>query len=114
MSVLLNEVAPVLVAVLVLVCSQAKVIKLLYLSIHVLKDFTFLFIQGVPVALSGRDIIGIAKTGSGKTAAFVWPLLVHIMDQVKLLHSSGPSLCSSKSEKTGVVVKYIVVAHPQC
>lgn len=35
--------------------------------------------QAVPVALSGRDIIGIAKTGSGKTAAFVWPALVHIM-----------------------------------
>ena len=39
--------------------------------------------QGVPIALSGRDIIGIAKTGSGKTAAFLWPLLVHIMDQVR-------------------------------
>ena len=38
--------------------------------------------QGVPIALAGRDIIGIAKTGSGKTAAFIWPLLVHIMDQV--------------------------------
>jgi superfamily II DNA/RNA helicase len=32
--------------------------------------------------LSGRDIIGIAKTGSGKTAAYLWPLLVHIMLQV--------------------------------
>ena len=32
--------------------------------------------------VSGRDIIGIAKTGSGKTAAFLWPLLVHVMDQV--------------------------------
>ena len=30
----------------------------------------------------GRDIIGIAKTGSGKTAAFLWPALIHIMDQV--------------------------------
>ena len=40
--------------------------------------------QSIPVALSGRDIIGIAKTGSGKTAAFVWPLLVHIMDQVSV------------------------------
>lgn len=41
-----------------------------------------IILQGVPIALSGRDIIGIAKTGSGKTAAFVWPLLVHIMMQV--------------------------------
>ncbi|VEL27852.1 unnamed protein product [Protopolystoma xenopodis] len=38
--------------------------------------------QAVPVALSGRDLIGIAKTGSGKTAAFLWPMIVHIMDQV--------------------------------
>ena len=41
--------------------------------------------QAVPAALSGRDIIGIAKTGSGKTAAFLWPLLVHILDQVSNL-----------------------------
>ncbi len=38
--------------------------------------------QGCPVALSGRDVIGIAKTGSGKTAAYLWPLLIHIMDKV--------------------------------
>lgn len=44
----------------------------------------------VPAALSGRDIIGIAKTGSGKTAAFVWPMLVHIMDQAELEKGEGP------------------------
>jgi len=38
--------------------------------------------QAIPAALSGRDVIGIAKTGSGKTVAYLWPLLVHIMDQV--------------------------------
>lgn len=37
--------------------------------------------QGIPAVMSGRDVIGIAKTGSGKTAAFLWPMLVHIMDQ---------------------------------
>ncbi|KAK9501901.1 hypothetical protein O3M35_012537 [Rhynocoris fuscipes] len=46
--------------------------------------------QAVPAALSGRDIIGIAKTGSGKTAAFIWPLLVHIMDQKELQVGDGP------------------------
>uniref|UniRef100_A0A8C5PYG8 ATP-dependent RNA helicase DDX42 n=1 Tax=Leptobrachium leishanense TaxID=445787 RepID=A0A8C5PYG8_9ANUR len=46
--------------------------------------------QGVPVALSGRDMIGIAKTGSGKTAAFIWPMLVHIMDQKELQPGDGP------------------------
>ncbi|XP_012944558.2 ATP-dependent RNA helicase DDX42 [Aplysia californica] len=46
--------------------------------------------QGVPIALSGRDMIGIAKTGSGKTAAFLWPLLIHIMDQRELQKGEGP------------------------
>eukprot|EP00795_Rhopilema_esculentum_P014288 gene14288-5323_t len=46
--------------------------------------------QAVPVALSGRDIIGIAKTGSGKTAAFIWPMLVHIMAQNELKDGDGP------------------------
>ncbi|XP_058461078.1 ATP-dependent RNA helicase DDX42 [Malaya genurostris] len=46
--------------------------------------------QAVPAALSGRDIIGIAKTGSGKTAAFLWPMLVHIMDQKELGSGDGP------------------------
>ncbi|XP_060945734.1 ATP-dependent RNA helicase DDX42 [Limanda limanda] len=46
--------------------------------------------QGVPIAVSGRDMIGIAKTGSGKTAAFIWPMLVHIMDQKELEAGEGP------------------------
>ncbi|OWF47809.1 ATP-dependent RNA helicase DBP2-like [Mizuhopecten yessoensis] len=34
-----------------------------------------------PVALSGRDMVGIAKTGSGKTLGFVLPAILHIMKQ---------------------------------
>ena len=34
--------------------------------------------QSVPVILSGRDLMGQAETGSGKTAAFAWPLLSRI------------------------------------
>jgi ATP-dependent RNA helicase DDX42 len=46
--------------------------------------------QAIPVALGGRDIIGIAKTGSGKTAAFVLPMLIHMMDQPELVKGDGP------------------------
>ncbi|KAJ1980715.1 hypothetical protein H4R34_002355 [Dimargaris verticillata] len=46
--------------------------------------------QAIPVAMAGRDIIGIAKTGSGKTAAFVLPMLVHLMDQPELKRGEGP------------------------
>ena len=34
--------------------------------------------QAIPVILEGRDLIGIAQTGTGKTAAFVLPLLEFI------------------------------------
>ncbi|CAH2057645.1 unnamed protein product [Thlaspi arvense] len=46
--------------------------------------------QALPIVLSGRDVIGIAKTGSGKTAAFVLPMIVHIMDQPELRKDEGP------------------------
>ncbi|CAG8793949.1 10153_t:CDS:2, partial [Cetraspora pellucida] len=38
----------------------------------------------VSVAMFDKDIIGIAKTGSGKTAAFIWLMLTHIIDQEEL------------------------------
>jgi ATP-dependent RNA helicase RhlE len=34
--------------------------------------------QTIPIALSGRDVIGIAQTGTGKTAAFALPILHHL------------------------------------
>ena len=37
-----------------------------------------------------RDVLGIAQTGSGKTCAFIWPLLVHCMDQRELARGEGP------------------------
>ncbi|KAF6772462.1 hypothetical protein AHF37_09047 [Paragonimus kellicotti] len=40
--------------------------------------------------MAGRDVIGIGKTGSGKTAAFLWPAIIHIMDQPPLKLGDGP------------------------
>lgn len=37
--------------------------------------------QALPVIMSGRDVIGVAKTGSGKTMAFLLPMFRHIKDQ---------------------------------
>jgi len=34
--------------------------------------------RAIPLAVAGRDIIGCAQTGTGKTAAFVLPLLHHL------------------------------------
>ena len=35
--------------------------------------------QSIPAALAGRDILGTAQTGTGKTAAFSLPILQHLM-----------------------------------
>ena len=35
--------------------------------------------QAIPSALQGRDILGTAQTGTGKTAAFSLPILQHLM-----------------------------------
>mmetsp|Transcript_26307 Transcript_26307/g.36419 ORF Transcript_26307/g.36419 Transcript_26307/m.36419 type:complete len:565 (-) Transcript_26307:169-1863(-) len=46
--------------------------------------------QGWPMALSGRDMIGVAKTGSGKTLGFLLPAIVHINAQPLLKSGDGP------------------------
>lgn len=35
--------------------------------------------QAIPIGLQNRDLIGIAETGSGKTASYVIPLLAYVM-----------------------------------
>jgi ATP-dependent RNA helicase DDX41 len=59
-------------------------------------------IQGLPVILSGRDIIGIAFTGSGKSLTFVLPMIMAAMmeeHRMPLEGGEGPVgliLCPSR------------------
>jgi len=46
--------------------------------------------QGWPIALSGNDFVGIARTGSGKTLGFIMPGIVHINHQPRLERGDGP------------------------
>ena len=39
--------------------------------------------QAIPLILEGRDLIGIAQTGTGKTAAFVLPILDRILEEAE-------------------------------
>ncbi|TKR94165.1 hypothetical protein L596_008489 [Steinernema carpocapsae] len=54
---------------------------------------TVIQMQGIPVALSGRDMIGIASTGSGKTLTFALPLIMFCLEQevaMKFEYGEGP------------------------
>lgn len=51
---------------------------------------TAIQMQAIPAVMSGRDVIGVAKTGSGKTIAFLLPMFRHIKDQPPLKEGDGP------------------------
>jgi len=59
-------------------------------------------IQGIPVGLSGRDMIGIAFTGSGKTLVFTLPMVMFALEyetKTPLKHKQGPTgliVCPSR------------------
>ena len=44
----------------------------------------------MPAIMSGRDMIGVAKTGSGKTMAFLLPMFRHVKDQRPVEPGEGP------------------------
>ncbi len=63
--------------------------------------------QAIPIVLSGRDLIGIAQTGTGKTAAFALPILHQLAASPKPL---TPKTCrvlvlSPTRELSGQIVE---------
>ncbi|GAB7361172.1 hypothetical protein MBLNU230_g1205t1 [Neophaeotheca triangularis] len=46
--------------------------------------------EALPAILSGRDMVGVAQTGSGKTVAFILPMFRHVKDQPPIENGDGP------------------------
>ena len=46
--------------------------------------------KSIPAAISGRDVLGCAQTGTGKTAAFALPILNHLGQRNRKAVSQRP------------------------
>jgi ATP-dependent RNA helicase RhlE len=46
--------------------------------------------QAMPIVLSGCDLLGIAQTGTGKTAAFSLPIIQHLLNKTQHLRPNEP------------------------
>ncbi|XP_041983879.1 ATP-dependent RNA helicase abstrakt [Aricia agestis] len=58
-----------------------------------IKTPTPIQVQGIPAVLSGRDMIGIAFTGSGKTLVFTLPIIMFCLEQeikMPFIRNEGP------------------------
>ena len=55
--------------------------------------------QAIPTVLTGRDLLGIAQTGTGKTAAFALPILHQLAARPRrpFVHMRTASALSSES-----------------
>ncbi|KAJ0964668.1 hypothetical protein J5N97_025806 [Dioscorea zingiberensis] len=69
-------------------CLHSSIMK--DITLHEYTRPTPIQAQAMPVALSGRDLLGCAETGSGKTAAFSIPMIQHCLAQPPICRGNGP------------------------
>lgn len=67
--------------------------------------------QAIPAAIEGEDIFGCAQTGTGKTAAFVLPMLHRIYGQSSARHKQIKSLILTPTRELAVQVEKAVAGY---
>jgi ATP-dependent RNA helicase RhlE len=60
--------------------------------------------QAIPHLLEGRDLLGIAQTGTGKTAAFTLPMLQKLMDGTKTRPSQPRALILTPTRELAIQI----------
>ncbi|OWR50899.1 ATP-dependent RNA helicase abstrakt like protein [Danaus plexippus plexippus] len=91
-----------------------------------IKKPTPIQVQGIPAVLSGRDMIGIAFTGSGKTLVFTLPIIMMCLEQeieMPFIRNEGPYgliICPSRelAKQTHDIIMHFVkhlkmAGHPE-
>ncbi len=61
--------------------------------------------QAIPAAISGRDIIGCAQTGTGKTAAFVLPILDRLSHEQPSKHRVTKALILTPTRELALQIE---------
>src|SRR5260370_13859542 len=59
-------------------------------------------IAAIPLILAGDDVIGIAQTGTGKTAAFVLPILMNLAESRQTVARHGELTANRRDQKHNV------------
>lgn len=67
--------------------------------------------QAIPAAVGGRDIIGCAQTGTGKTAAFVLPILNRLCDVQGPRKKGIKSLILTPTRELAVQIERSILGH---
>ncbi|KAL6820348.1 P-loop containing nucleoside triphosphate hydrolase protein [Trichoderma sp. SZMC 28015] len=63
----------------------------------------------IPAILQGYDVIGVAQTGSGKTAAYLIPILSKLMGKAKKLGAARPNPLTFQEGIDNVIAEPLVV-----
>ena len=61
--------------------------------------------QAIPAAIEGRDIIGCAQTGTGKTAAFVLPILNRLSHEHSTKSKAVKSLILTPTRELAIQIE---------
>jgi ATP-dependent RNA helicase RhlE len=64
-------------------------------------------VQAIPAILANNDVLGIAKTGSGKTASFVLPILANLEGQPRLKDRHVPVLVLVPTRELALQVHHV-------
>jgi ATP-dependent RNA helicase RhlE len=67
--------------------------------------------QAIPAAIEGRDVIGCAQTGTGKTAAFVLPILNRLSHEHASKKKAVKSLILTPTRELAVQIEQAIVGY---
>ena len=70
-------------------------------------------VEAIPAILSHKDVLGIAPTGSGKTASYVWPILSNLQKEKELKNRHIQVLVLVPTRKLAIQVSDVFLSYTQ-